>query len=790
MPHSLWAHRFLQRRTFPASLLILLTLGVSTSGLLGCRDSVTTTLRGQVLHATTGNPIAKVAIDEVDAIGGTYSDDYGRFSLDLFPRPVKVRATRQGYVPKDTVIDLTKAPPKGLRIVLRLAEDKERQRSRVLSPPLPGDTIPIDPSRFATPDSARVGYRQLQFQGFDGKRRAEFTIQLSDDLIISARAEEIRDISAGHFHWIGRVFDEYGSDRGRATFVYRDSFLVGDIHFSNRFFKILPLRDRLHVALEIDLTLLPPDLPPAMPPESGRPPSQEPHLPTPNLTVWGPRLERLSMPAGNDADNCSDLFNLTTGPFHEIRLLVLYSDQVKCTIGGEAILGQIELMVLNLNLVLRESDVPVHVALARASQLSVPDTREVYPSRHLDSLEIPREGGAYEAVPRFRDESYSDLVVLLLANIHYGGKANTMRSVDLTQGNRAFAVVKHLGADGSSFAHEIGHLLGGQHERGSGYEDIYMRPYHYNHGYDVPDQDWVTLMAAPDKEEGEKRIYLLSNPSLYRDGVPLGLPSTHGSAADVHRAFRNTASVVSAFRLTPVWFASAGASGPWFEKRISQESVGELRFGDFDGDRETDAFRLAPETNEWWWSRSASEDWRVLNAFEDGGLIPLDQLAFGDFDGDGTTDVFRADVEGGGWWWSKGGSEGWAKLDTKGLDGIASTCDLAFGDFDGDGSTDVFLPDPSSGEWFYWSGGTGERKTLGESEDRKGLTLSDLAFGDFDGDGFTDVLTTTGQSWLVSYGGKSAWKTVREDCHRLPSLAFGDFDGDGTTDVLRTGIRP
>jgi serralysin len=225
-----------------------------------------------------------------------------------------------------------------------------------------------------------------------------------------------------------------------------------------------------------------------------------------------------------------------------------------------------------------------------------------------------------------------------------------------------------------------------------------------------------------------------------------------------------------------VWYTSSNGTATWQRIRSGNITLSELAYGDFNGDKKTDAFRVNTATGKWEISWSGAGEWQVFQT----SSVPLNQLAFGDFNGDGKTDVFRNN---GKWEVWTTGTTAWKTLNTINI----AVSSLRFADFNADGKTDVFYINPSTKRWQVSYSGTGAWQTLNNS-----LTspiLSTLAFGDFNGDRKADVLrvTTATGKFEISYGGTGAWQTLyTQSTPMLNSLGFADFNGDGKTDIFRT----
>jgi len=810
-------------------------------------------VEGRVLAAVSGDPLEGVRVSVVAKPIESHTAGDGFFGFPVPSGPLTVLAELPGYLSDARALIV----PPGQTITVDFTMqvmDPERAPDVVFYPPTTGDTIPIADLSFAIPDSALLEVAQWEFESFEPRIGGALSLALLPNLAVEVRAERITPLEDGAFKWVGHVWNPLGFEEGNVVIVVREGRMTADIRYQGRIFHILPTQGRFHAVVEVDPSRIPsvPDQEgeiPRHPIEPPPPPDPDP----PDLYEFRPLfpvLERVvpfefQWIAGSVAPNtCSDFANMTVGTYPEIRLLVLYTDDVAAADEDPSqpgdILSEIDIMVEHTNQALKASDIPQRVTLAHAEEIDATDAgvgTQVQVNRLVDPDYVE-----YQGVLPLRNLHYADVTVLIVQN-GLGGASFKMEAVTVGFESLAYAAVNRGSALSKyDFTHELGHIMGAQHNRpGAGIE---MKPYHYNHGYDPDTHPWATVMANPDGSPPdpttglEPRLLRFSNPDLAYEGIPTGIASDQADAADNRRALRNTAAVVSSFRLTPVWFASASGTSAWFEKRVAPETMARVRFGDFDGDLEADAFKIDEGTGVWWWSRSGSEPWKQLNALNTAGAVPLEALGFGDFDGDGKTDVFRSDPIQGEWFISYGGSAAWVSVNGPDPAFAHPVSDLAFGNFDGDEKTDVFWSDHLAGTWFISSGAAEDWLALNPTSDPdrayrvselrfgdfdddeltdvfianpglhswyvssggsgpvgllssfKSEAVTELAFGDFDGDGVTDAFKANGISWQLSKGAKGPWEVLRTSCHKLASLRFADFDGDGTTDVIRKGIRP
>lgn len=791
---------------------------------------------GHVLDAATGQPLEGAQITVGSAALGSLSGAQGDYQLMLPAGDHAITAARIGYRPRT----LTVRAATGATVTANFELSTEADTpDPVLEPLPPGEWAPREDLPLPYPDSALLRHRQVLFRPFAPELGNTFDLPLFEDLVVRLRIDRRVEVGAARFDMVASLSMPGLPEGGTALLLLRDGQLTGSFHLGDRLLEIRPFQGDRHVVVELIPTgagdsLFPPDPSPPAPIPVPRPPVPIP--PGPPDTIRKAILDSLlmepgirPMPQAGTTAMCSDLVDPSAGPYPEVRLLVLVTDQAAA--GGGDVVTELELRVLELNQAFEQSRMIPRIRLVGTRQVTVGDDGTVGGLEFLKRL-IEPDDGHIDDVGVWRDRARADVVALYTWNVAGLGTAGTLQIVSPARADSAFVVINRQKAISDlGFHHEMGHVLGGQHER----PNTEGLPYGYNFGHLISPTA-VTIMAVP-QTGTQKRVLRFSNPAVLYQGMPTGVVSSDPLAADNSRAITNTSGVTSGFRMTPVWFSSAAARAPWNERLATDQMVSDALFGDFDGDAETDALVVDEATGEWRWSRSASEEWRMRNGpdpeleipvarmavgdfngdgradvfwpDEAGGrwiwvsaatgspatlrgpdsslTHPLDDLAFGDFDGDSATDVFRSDSLTGAWSVSYGGTSSWAILSAADASRAVPTRELVVADFDGDGEADVLRAVPATNLWQYSASGTGVWSTL--SSDKSEGT-ADVAFADFDGDGATDGFKTTGEAWMISSGAAGPWKEVFDSCHELPGLRFGDFDGDGTVDVIRAGIRP
>ena len=167
--------------------------------------------------------------------------------------------------------------------------------------------------------------------------------------------------------------------------------------------------------------------------------------------------------------------------------------------------------------------------------------------------------GAMDEVHEWRDEVGADVVNFIRSKGAAGasGRAWYLSNPEGSP-NMAFSV-----AAGDSFSHELGHNLGGMHDRGTlnqpgiGGGDPGSAIFPYAFGYVMPNNEGTIMSYS----NGPLHF---SNPEVSYGGYPTGVAEGDPSAADNAKAFNKTIPVVSKYRkfkpgvATPVIFPAGG----------------------------------------------------------------------------------------------------------------------------------------------------------------------------------------------------------------------------------------
>lgn len=247
-----------------------------------------------------------------------------------------------------------------------------------------------------------------------------------------------------------------------------------------------------------------------------------------------------------------------------VDLMVAYTLDAEAANGGASgVTAMINLGLYETNLGLSQSDVAlrmnlVHVVLTPYVEVGAGSVT------HTERLQDPSDGFMDE-LHVLRDQYGADIVSLIHSVGGYCGYAyDILCSLSTSFEDSAFCVVKDTCLTGNyTLAHELGHLLGAQHDRAHT-SGCFVTTSCY--GWRTPVGQYRTIMAYPPGTT----VNFWSNPTkLAPGGEPLGVPGSEENQFTLNL----TASTVSAFRpakdlghsVTTRFAANGGHAGAMFD---------------------------------------------------------------------------------------------------------------------------------------------------------------------------------------------------------------------------------
>ena len=346
-------------------------------------------------------------------------------------------------------------------------------------------------------------------------------LDLFDDLSLVAQRNVVRQKWEGPRSWVGKVPNEPNSE---VSLIERDGVVAGTIRLGTRTFKIRNAGRGLHAIEEVD----------------GSKFAQCATGSAHKITVAADTPGNVSPSAGT-AD-------LPEG-VPTVDVLVVYTAAARAAAGGEAsILATIDLAVLETNQAYANSGINYQLALVKAAEVNYAEVPSF--STMLSSLRNQGDG-VLDEVHGLRDMYGADLVSMIVGGSQYCGLGYLMSNPGAGFQSYAFSVVARGCATGYySFAHELGHNLGCQHDR----DHAGTGAYSYSFGHRAPDSSWRTVMAyAPGPRVGH-----FSNPAVMLNGISTGVVNTSAGGADNAMTINTTAPIVAQFRDSPVYSFGQG----------------------------------------------------------------------------------------------------------------------------------------------------------------------------------------------------------------------------------------
>ena len=274
---------------------------------------------------------------------------------------------------------------------------------------------------------------------------------------------------------------------------------------------------------------------------------------------------------GTDLAEPSVSIGSTSDP-SQVDVLVVYTTAAKEAAGGEdAIEATIDLWFTEANGYFTASGVNLRIHLAHAEEL---DYVETSTSFDLTPLYLTQDG-IMDRVHAMRDAAGADVVHLVerwgnAGRSGYCGVGYLMQNVNTSFARYAFGATV-LSCGSRTFAHELGHNMGLNHDRYA--EDVALdsgltnKPYDYAYGYvnqagfesrSSATRRWRTIMAYSTQcshagVSGCSRVGRFSNAAQIRSGDPLGVWSNADASAvtgpaDASQTLNGTRATVAAFR--------------------------------------------------------------------------------------------------------------------------------------------------------------------------------------------------------------------------------------------------
>ena len=337
-----------------------------------------------------------------------------------------------------------------------------------------------------------------------------FSLNLFDNVEHVVKRTKVDRPDADRLLWHGHT-----DEGGQAIFAVVNGVMTGTVFLDGRSFEITSDPDGDYTIAELDPAAFPTEDPPLDAPDAA---------------------------ADQAGTGQTGAATIAADGLVEIDVMVVWTPGARVATGGTAAIQSVVLAaVANANLAYTNSLVGARLRLVHSSEVAFTETTNI--ASDLGALRLNGDG-KLDVVHSLRQQYGADVVTLLgngYASAGACGVGYLMGLPSTSFAANAFNVVDRTCAVGYlSYAHEVGHNQGLQHDPGSASG---TPSYTYAYGYQDPGGLFRTVLAYG----SATRIPFLSSPAVqYLARV------TGTSTQDNARALRGTAPVVAAFRATVV----------------------------------------------------------------------------------------------------------------------------------------------------------------------------------------------------------------------------------------------
>jgi peptidyl-Asp metalloendopeptidase len=344
------------------------------------------------------------------------------------------------------------------------------------------------------------------------------TLNLFDDVVVTAVRDRLIDKVKGSSTWIGHVDGEPESE---VFLTIRGQSMSGTVQIGEEIYEIEPKGNNRHDIIQVD-------------------PSKNPRDNEDTITVDLPTAgDRTAGPSATDEPVTS-----AAGTGTIIDLMVVYTPKAKNNASGQTgIEAKIANAVAKANQAYINSKVDMQLNVVYMGEVSYNETGNMTTS--LTDLRGTNDG-KMDAVHNLRNQYGADQVLLVTADTNYCGIAYVMSNPSTSFAPYAFGVVHddstYACLSDNTLAHELGHNQGDQHDKANSSS---AGAYDYSYGYRLCQTGgFRTVMSY--SCSGGARVSYFSNPN-----VSLTTGQTTGTATENNAlSMNNTKAIVAAFRST------------------------------------------------------------------------------------------------------------------------------------------------------------------------------------------------------------------------------------------------
>ena len=340
-------------------------------------------------------------------------------------------------------------------------------------------------------------------------------LNLFEDVRLTAVLDRLDATLPEFYSWIGHIA---GMAQSKVILVVGDGLIKGSVTMPDAFYKISHIGNDTHVIYEIDQTRFPP--------------------------------ESDSIPV-NSEKKAIAFDAISADSASTIDVMFFYTTAAKNDAGGkESIQAEIIEALQDTNEGYIDSGVSHSIELIPFENYTPEIVDDESNFDWVDTLVgLRRPVDAYaDHVHTLRDQHSADIVVLIVEGDNLScGASYSMANLSSAFEAYAFSVVSRRCATiRHSLGHELGHVMGSQHDHATAEQNDEVGVFDYSYGYQAPDQSFRTIMAY-DCPDGCTRVNYWSNPDNEAyNGEPMG----ETNVADNTRSLNDAAYTVANFRIS------------------------------------------------------------------------------------------------------------------------------------------------------------------------------------------------------------------------------------------------
>ena len=373
-----------------------------------------------------------------------------------------------------------------------------------------GATDPMDP--FA------IQQRLVLFNPANLQTRsaAPLALSLFDGKQIDIEIDHLSSTAAGGQLFVGTAAGYPLSD---VTFTWQGNIAAGTINLGNEIYRLRHIDNGVHIFEQLPNEYLP---------------AGDPITPT-HIKLQAPKIE----------------IGAVTQPEQTVLIdvLVLYTESAEQVLGGvTGTQNTIDLAIAESNTGFQQSGVNIKFELVHSHKVDYVESSYNF-SKILSDLKNTNDG-VLDEIHALRDQYGADVVTLIVNRPLLCGKTYQNNGANVDFSSHAFSVLHHSCATGYySFAHEIGHNMGSQHNRSNSSQP---GAFSYSYGFQDPANRFRTIMAY-NCPTTCLRINHWSNPNVqFQHLGPTGHHAHSSEGADNHLSLTQMAPSVAQFRDRPL----------------------------------------------------------------------------------------------------------------------------------------------------------------------------------------------------------------------------------------------